>query len=815
MTRTTPRSLVLVGALLAASAPLGAFAADVDLVPPKQKPDFSYGQWDPIAKAATSSTVSLDGVSGKGGFGYILSSNVSREADASPALRLTVGAANQAKSLRMLVRDEDGTVHKYVLHLPSEAGQATVTPVDGASLTEPNEIDKPGDTPGLDLLTLSQVQVLGDWQDAALDVTVDAVLLQTTGPELMAKRKERDAKREAERLAAEQAVEDALANLQRNPGSPVVEHVAPVAADLLSLTIRAGDAPRHPQVAYVPQAGDEIKPNGKHEAFARTRDGGFAVVPETFTLHRLVDGKLTAIGYITADHRWVWTYDKLEGDALAEVLADRPAGYRIVSTDDERFGSPVEPLEIFRKSKPTYQVDPNRDVAAMVHRVFLRLPHGLREGATYTIEFPGLNTREASFRYTHDPRSVRTDALHATQIGHRPDDPHKVAYLSMWLGTGGGMAYDADRFELIDESGAAVYTGEVRQTKALGESEKLVVQKDYAKTAVYALDFSAFSTPGTYRVYLPGVGTSGPIRIEESAWADAFKTSMMGFLHHRSGIELGPPLTDYQRPRSFHPADGVEVFKLDVGKRGESATVNEALVRLTDGGKKPRSEWPETSEEAWGGYMDAGDWDRRSGHLLPSYLHLELLELYPAYFGGLSLRVPEAEASNDLPDLLDEVLWNASFYCRIQDADGGIRGGVESTAHPRGGEASWQESLGVGLFAAEAESELSLRRRRRESVAPDRGSRSRRGGRLAGVRGPRLGLGAGAPRGLPRRGGAAGQGGGRAAAGRAAGGGGAVPPHRRSRVRRPLRRSEHAGLGRAGPRRERGLHLRPAPRRTR
>jgi endoglucanase len=35
---------------------------------------------------------------------------------------------------------------------------------------------------------------------------------------------------------------------------------------------------------------------------------------------------------------------------------------------------------------------------------------------------------------------------------------------------------------------------------------------------------------------------------------------MKELLHHRSGIEWGPPFTDYKRPRNLHPADGAKVF---------------------------------------------------------------------------------------------------------------------------------------------------------------------------------------------------------------------------------------------------------------
>ncbi len=40
-----------------------------------------------------------------------------------------------------------------------------------------------------------------------------------------------------------------------------------------------------------------------------------------------------------------------------------------------------------------------------------------------------------------------------------------------------------------------------------------------------------------------------------------------------------------------------------------------------------------------------------------------------------------------------------AFYRRLQAGDGGVRGGIESTEHPRQGEASWEESLVLGVFA--------------------------------------------------------------------------------------------------------------------
>jgi len=61
---------------------------------------------------------------------------------------------------------------------------------------------------------------------------------------------------------------------------------------------------------------------------------------------------------------------------------------------------------------------------------------------------------------------------------------------------------------------------------------------------------------------------------------------------------------------------------------------------------------------------------------------IELFELFPNYYTGLKLALPEAETNDQIQDILLEAEWNLGLYLRIQEEDGGVRGGIESTAHP-------------------------------------------------------------------------------------------------------------------------------------
>jgi endoglucanase len=171
---------------------------------------------------------------------------------------------------------------------------------------------------------------------------------------------------------------------------------------------------------------------------------------------------------------------------------------------------------------------------------------------------------------------------------------------------------------------------------------------------------------------------------------------MKGFYHQRSGIPLAEPFTPFIRPRPYHPADGLKVYASDVTLMETRNGLN-LLGEANNFAALNRNVTDRRVANAWGGYFDAADWDRRIQHLSASRYHLELLELFPEAFAGLDLNIPES--GDAIPDLLDEALFNIDCYRRLQTADGGIRGGIEAAEHPVRGETSWLESLRVMAYA--------------------------------------------------------------------------------------------------------------------
>ena len=460
-----------------------------------------------------------------------------------------------------------------------------------------------------------------------------------------------------------------------------------VAADIMAIRIDAGRIIYGEQMPYERQLEDQI-----HE-MAHADTGG---------QQRWVYRDGTYIGALVGPNdETLYAFDQIIPDTLDPAWLSNPSSYAVTSSDDPAYSQSITPLAVHRKSKPLDMGRPGPEwqwECPVTHTIYLQLPQPLQSGASYEVSFPCKAHTALSFQ--HDPYNFRSEAVHVSQIGFRPDELSKVGFLSCWMGDGGGLTYATDLiFQVVDEtSGESVFTGSIELSKLATDATEDPYNRNYNLTDVFRLDFSSLERPGNYHIYVEDIGCSYPFKIGTAVWNGAFLTAARGFYHQRNGIELGPPYTEFTRPRCFHPDDGMTVYQ------------SRAALMDTDGGLNARGlDSPntftqlvagKTSEivpEAWGGYCDAGDWDRRIQHLEATRLILELVELFPDFATAVQLNIPES--GNGLPDLVNEALWNLDCYRRMQTAEGGIRGGIESAEHPRYGEGSWQEQLEVFTYA--------------------------------------------------------------------------------------------------------------------
>jgi endoglucanase len=456
-----------------------------------------------------------------------------------------------------------------------------------------------------------------------------------------------------------------------------IEHVGFASPDVVEIVVGAGRVRVGTQVPYVKEDGDVVRTQGRRTYLYR-------------------DGRKLGV-LVGGDHSIFRAFDALAGEPVDAGRLDPSSNYWISSRDDERYELPRHPKAVHRKSGPTNvaRTDDWKFDASVEHHLFLVLPDALKPGARYRVSPDGAAIAKCEFMY--EPREVRSEAVHVSHLGFHPDASNKLAFLSCWTGSGGGLEYSENpAFQVVSEEGDdVVFSGTARLSKPATAKDEDAYKRNFNRADVYEMDFSALNRPGEYRVCVDGVGCSYPFRIAKDVWERAFVTAARGFFHQRSGIPLGPPHTQFERPRPFHPDDGMKVYasttRLMDTRNGLSQSDPDNFRNLVAG----RTD--EIVPDAWGGYMDAGDWDRRIQHLLASLYLLELAECFPTYFRSLSTNIPES--GNELPDIVDEALFNLDCYRRMQTPAGGIRGGIESEEHPNFGETSWQESLTVMAYA--------------------------------------------------------------------------------------------------------------------
>jgi endoglucanase len=400
----------------------------------------------------------------------------------------------------------------------------------------------------------------------------------------------------------------------------------------------------------------------------------------------------TAVGFrIGPKADQIRPWEKFVGAHWDPTNADDPSDVKITVN-----GKEIVATALGRKSLPEnlgrtagWQFD-----AASIHRLYLKLPSGIPDGASLMVNVPGCE--KASFR-TFFSKNTRTEGLRVLQTGYRPDDTSKSALFTLWMGSMGKSNYKPEKFLVMDSrTYKVVFTGKAVLFNDGSKPDS--TNGDFGALApTYELDFSGLRKPGTYRLYIPALGCSYPFEISDRIWQDTFKIAAKGFYFQRNGIKHEKKHGGYEAPRAFHEADGVKVYHSNTSLMDSGNGLNALGTDKDNFGNLVKGATNQIVKNTWGGYKDAGDWDSRIQHLEASRQLLELAEKFPAEVAKLKLNIPES--GKGLPDVIAEAKWNIDHYKRLQTPEGGIRGGVEEEEHPNPGEASWQNSLRVFTYA--------------------------------------------------------------------------------------------------------------------
>lgn len=385
-------------------------------------------------------------------------------------------------------------------------------------------------------------------------------------------------------------------------------------------------------------------------------------------------------------------------------------------------GVQAEVLAVHRKTLPVGSAwtAPERLATSRRHLVTLTLREAIPEGARVQVVAHGLTPVTA----------LRSDALaselvHVCHAGYALAGPKK-GYVGLWLGadrTGAagnsdGVLSEGQAWRLV-EVGSGRVVAEGSLALAMAGDTPHFEDRNFSGCSLYEADFSEVATEGRYRLEIAGIGSSVAFPVAADPSAEVFRLAARWYYHQRSGCEISDPHGEGRlRPRNGHPDDGLTVWQTNVqlGRTSEGFGGPDSSELLA---AQPVGPGVQTNPLAWGGWHDAGDWDRRIQHMDAVYMMAHLVERYGSA-RALEMNIPESghpfahpdvaarKAPDDrgdgktvLPDLIHEALWGISLWRRTQTPEGGIIGGVEYSLDGILGSVSWNPVQRAYAYAPE------------------------------------------------------------------------------------------------------------------
>lgn len=226
--------------------------------------------------------------------------------------------------------------------------------------------------------------------------------------------------------------------------------------------------------------------------------------------------------------------------------------------------------------------------------------------------------------------SVQAQTILLNQVGYKPN-AEKRAFIT--------SDSEAKTFQIINTlTNEVVYKGEISTPKYW----------DPSGTKVGIADFSSIQKPGKYSIVVGN--SSKTITIDNAVYETLGTKSLEAFYLARASETISEKLAGiYARPLG-HPDDKVIIHaSAATDKRPEGSIISSPS-----------------------GWYDAGDYNKyivNSG--ITVHTLLQLYEMFPEYSNNLKLKIPEN--SNQVPDLLDEILVNLRWMLTMQDPnDGGV-----------------------------------------------------------------------------------------------------------------------------------------------
>lgn len=332
----------------------------------------------------------------------------------------------------------------------------------------------------------------------------------------------------------------------------------------------------------------------------------------------------------------------------------------------------------FRR-RPVYAPLKQRDLR-IGNYIYLRLAEPIKEGETVEIahahrdKIPWL--ADARLAAKADPRRL-SPALHVNQVGYAPDAA-KIATVGYYLGSLGELALDTEPpketrpAESASTSPANTPAGPLAFHLADARTEKIVHRGELSPRParlmpyrwyqkVWEADFTAFKTPGEYRLVVPGLGASYPFFIDEGVPATFARTYALGLYHQRCGADNALPFTRFVHGPCHTAHATVPSAPIRTLKGLEETEPDANLFPFIRSGKV----------DVTGGHHDAGDYSKYTTNSAALVHHLIFaVDSFAGVAAIDNLGLPES--GDGISDLLQIAKWESDFLAKMQDADGGF-----------------------------------------------------------------------------------------------------------------------------------------------
>jgi len=340
--------------------------------------------------------------------------------------------------------------------------------------------------------------------------------------------------------------------------------------------------------------------------------------------------------------------------------------------------------------------------------LYLVLSNSVADNATVVVS--NLNgavwSTNLMFTALKDPLRY-SPAIHVNQVGYLPNQPGysnslpKTAMIGYFLGSLGEMQVSTNLgFWLLDTAtGTQAYPSNFTSGKLTARPDNPsdwpspgtnTHQPQYQQ--VLEADFTAFSTPGTYKLVVPGLGASFPFAINNGVAMTLARTYALGLYHQRcgsgaSGQQIDDmPFTRFEHPNCHTNKASIPLPESNYTDTWESVMFGEYTQNTysLNPDNPPQIATPVTNASAVlfayptnvtnidvsGGHHDAGDYSK---YTINSAQLIHILTFAADNLGLTNmdnLGIPES--TNAKPDILDELSLEAQFLAKMQDADGGF-----------------------------------------------------------------------------------------------------------------------------------------------